>query len=746
MPDRLLRVAVLGSIVLALQACGGGGGGGGPSTPLPTVSISASAANVQTNGSVTLTWSSTNTTSCAASGAWSGSQATSGSASETVADTSSYTLTCSGAGGSTSGTAKVTAWGAPHPAISADTTALLSGNTVTLTWSSVSANACTGADGLSGTLATSGSKTSPVLTTSRVFSVSCSNPVFAAVKASVTVNVSTTFTATFTVQYQVPGAPVLIATHTQYVPDWAHPVSKPVPFVWVQFRDPSNNLAQQGFANASGVVSIAGLNPTVKYTPVVLSAINDPAHGLDFGVLNNTAAVDVTQPSYRARYPVYAIAPTTPYTPNTRLGIQSLGTLTAPDGWNSTTSALVDGNRLAGPFALLANAVHEAQIVSSAVGGTPTWRPLTILWSTKNKGGLSAPPSQMDQGLVTGSGGYYNSTHPGVDTSGNETGAPISEDLEFISGDQSFEPMDLYPFVLTHEMGHFTQTLFSTRSSPGGDHAYTDYEDPTLAWIEGNASGIAALVLNSPQQNRVLQVSGQLVVVIEDPSNYTINGNVQSWPLGWFQEATVTRLMWQLYDPAGAVKLSAPAVLAPMYTAAWKAGPWFNTPWAYSVQLGKLNVANAAAIDTLADSLNIRTTGNDEWGSIETNPGGLAAQDALPPYTTVTLGAPAVTLCSAGARNDYNKQSSIRYFRILGDGASHSVTLQGPSGTVPVLNRDSFTAGANTFTATGVLANGYTVLGVGDCAVSLSEFSTDTASCNEPASPPPEQCWSVSAQ
>jgi hypothetical protein len=71
----------------------------------------------------------------------------------------------------------VTAWSAPKPTIAAHTTAILTGNSVTLTWASQNTTACTGADGLSGSLTTAGSQTSPLLTSTTVFSVSCSNPV-----------------------------------------------------------------------------------------------------------------------------------------------------------------------------------------------------------------------------------------------------------------------------------------------------------------------------------------------------------------------------------------------------------------------------------------------------------------------------------------------------------------------------------------------------------------------------------------
>lgn len=303
--------------------------------------------------------------------------------------------------------------------------------------------------------------------------------------------------------------------------------------------------------------------------------------------------------------------------------------------------------------------------------------------------------------------------------------------------------MDLYPFVLTHEMGHFTQSLFSTLESPGGEHTFSDYEDPLVAWIEGSASGIAALTLGTPHENRVLTVNGQLVVGIDDPSNYTVDGTTQSWPLGWYQEATITRLMWELYDPNGSVKLSAANVLAPLFQPGWKAGPWLNTAWAYTAMLTEINAGEAAMIDERADAVNITASGDDAWGSIETKPGNRSAQDALPPYTTVLIGGSPVQLCSAGAPNEYNKESNVRYFRVQGDGGSHTLTVQGSSGTVPIVD-GQFTPGSNAQSISAVFPSGYTSHLVGDCSVSMSQLPSDTASCNEPATPPVEQCWTVS--
>jgi hypothetical protein len=76
-------------------------------TPMPTVSLSLAPASVAAGQASMLTWSTTNATACVASGAWAGNQATSGSLAVTqvVAGTYTYSLTCTGPGGSASGSA-----------------------------------------------------------------------------------------------------------------------------------------------------------------------------------------------------------------------------------------------------------------------------------------------------------------------------------------------------------------------------------------------------------------------------------------------------------------------------------------------------------------------------------------------------------------------------------------------------------------------------------------------------------------
>jgi hypothetical protein len=107
--------SAVGKVTYTLACTGAGGNASGMATltvnlPPPTVALAVSPTSITVGQSATLTWSSTNATSCTAGGAWSGSQATGGTLSETpsAAGTLSYTLSCTGTGGSSSKTAALT--------------------------------------------------------------------------------------------------------------------------------------------------------------------------------------------------------------------------------------------------------------------------------------------------------------------------------------------------------------------------------------------------------------------------------------------------------------------------------------------------------------------------------------------------------------------------------------------------------------------------------------------------------------
>ncbi len=110
---RNINLIILSSLFIVSSCGGGGGGGGGDSSPAtppgPIINFNSSPTSVITGETLTLTWSTSNATSCSASGSWSGDKATSGN--ETIIVTKSgslnFVLTCSSSSSSSSKTVSV---------------------------------------------------------------------------------------------------------------------------------------------------------------------------------------------------------------------------------------------------------------------------------------------------------------------------------------------------------------------------------------------------------------------------------------------------------------------------------------------------------------------------------------------------------------------------------------------------------------------------------------------------------------
>jgi hypothetical protein len=163
-------------------SCTGAGGSASQSVTVdvgavpPTVTISANPMAPAYNGNTTVTWSSTNATSCTASGGWSGTKATSGSQSfSSLTADQTYTLSCTGSGGSASQSVTVDVGSPPAPtlSLSASPTSVAYNGSTTLSWSSTNATSCTASGGWTGTKATSGSETRSSLTANATFTLAC---------------------------------------------------------------------------------------------------------------------------------------------------------------------------------------------------------------------------------------------------------------------------------------------------------------------------------------------------------------------------------------------------------------------------------------------------------------------------------------------------------------------------------------------------------------------------------------------
>ncbi len=169
--------------------------------PVPTAVLSANPSTIDQGQSSTLTWSSTNATSCSAVGGFSTGGAASGSASTgPLSSTQNYQIYCDGSGGRGFSNIATVTVRIPTVSISATPDRVRSGDQTTVEWNATNVNACTitrngvtwqtlTAD-VSGTV--SGSDTSSI-TGQTTFLISCTNNSNAVATATKTVNVLTDF-------------------------------------------------------------------------------------------------------------------------------------------------------------------------------------------------------------------------------------------------------------------------------------------------------------------------------------------------------------------------------------------------------------------------------------------------------------------------------------------------------------------------------------------------------------------------
>jgi hypothetical protein len=149
---------------------------GGGTPPAPVVNLSADPATIDQGASATLSWTSTDTTSCTAS--WNPSIATSGSEPVNPDVTTTYDITCIGDGGSASDSVTVTVNQPPvanEPTVNltASPSIVRRGGTITLSWTSTDASSCSVSGDWSGAIPIAGSQ-SIVINSPITLTLTCS--------------------------------------------------------------------------------------------------------------------------------------------------------------------------------------------------------------------------------------------------------------------------------------------------------------------------------------------------------------------------------------------------------------------------------------------------------------------------------------------------------------------------------------------------------------------------------------------
>lgn len=309
--------------------------------------------------------------------------------------------------------------------------------------------------------------------------------------------------------------------------------------------------------------------------------------------------------------------------------------LTATTGWGVTGYT---GTRAAAPFAIL-DTLYTAMQFVIAEDPTASFAPLDAFWSPDNK---AASPTDIAAGDLPTS--YYDSAN-----------------RLFLLGQDGVDTDEFDDHVVVHEWGHYFEDNFSRSDSIGGRHGFGDLLDVRLAFGEGFASALAAMALDEP--------------LYCDTSSALSGGGFNSesstdGSTGWFNELTVVRLLYDLWDTDDDGADNSSIGFGPIYdvmSGPQAATPAFTSIFTFATYLKQQGTGQDAFIDALLAENGINATGIDIYASTETNDGQGTNPDVLPLYTPLVLGGPAVNICvnSAfdGAR-DGNKLAEHRYLTL----------------------------------------------------------------------------------
>lgn len=227
------------------------------------------------------------------------------------------------------------------------------------------------------------------------------------------------------------------------------PVSKPVRHAVVEVVQAGRTLAATTTDDAGRYVATFATNAPEELQVVVLSRSLVPA----IQVQNNTNQDAV----YRLSAPVGA----------------GEVDLHAPTGWDR--GGFIEAQRLAAPFAVLDTLVTATTAVTRARPAL-SLEPLLVNWSAEN------------------SREFGDSRRGQIGTSHYD---PVTRQL-YVLGKAGVDIDEFDRHVLAHEWSHFLEATLGRSDNPGGAHGIGLVLDPRVAFGEGWANAMAALVLDDP--------------------------------------------------------------------------------------------------------------------------------------------------------------------------------------------------------------------------------------------------------
>lgn len=299
--------------------------------------------------------------------------------------------------------------------------------------------------------------------------------------------------------------------------------------------------------------------------------------------------------------------------------------LVASSGWDGAGYA---GSRAAAPFAMLDSAWLAMQRVLEA-DADAVFPPLKINWSPENRSCNGSSYPFADGCITTSHFGRYGSEGRNI----------------FVLGRENDDTDEFDRHVIIHEWGHYYEDAFARSDSIGGAHTLGDHLDPRVAFGEGWGNAWSGIATDDPVY---VDTSGS-----RQGRGFSFNVEADSaWNPGWWSEASVQRILFDLYDGANDDGMA--LGFAPLHAALTEAQRQtmaLTTIFPLIHFLKQRQPAAASAIDELVLANGIAVI-SDEWGSGRTALDNTASRNTeafvVPVYAELVAGTP-LELCTTDA-------------------------------------------------------------------------------------------------
>lgn len=316
--------------------------------------------------------------------------------------------------------------------------------------------------------------------------------------------------------------------------------------------------------------------------------------------------------------------------------------LNAGSGWGTTSYT---STRAAGPFALLDTLYNTTQAFV-AVDADIDFPKVNIFWSPQNR----AASGDVTQGEIGTSSYTRISNVPTM----------------LILGDDGSDTDEYDESVVTHEFGHYLEDTLSRADSIGGSHSLNSRLDLRVAFSEGFGNALTGFI-DDPRYRDTFDAAQAR------DFGFELETNAYAQP-GWYSEGSVQSILYDIMDATDDGPDVISGGLGPIYRTLISAD-YINTNfvtsiYAFDSALRAEGSVPAANLDALLAGQNIIGRGED--GAGETNDGTIPT--VLPVYRAVTVGGPAVLICSVDDAGEYNKLGN-RAFLTLTLAAQTPVTL-----------------------------------------------------------------------